>query len=145
MAGLHQLIAEIHEDGKITDAEVDVIREQVYRDGKLDLEDVQFLVNLLSGIAKSAPSLTSCSVLKEAILADGEIDRGEQFYLLKMLYSDGHVRDSEKQFLKELRRKATRVHRSSTSCAKRHARHIRRNGTWAASNSRSAMCQSCWE
>ena len=27
----------------------------------------------------------------------------EHFYLLKMLYSDGHVRDCERQFLFELR------------------------------------------
>ena len=37
------------------------------------------------------------------ILADGKIGADEQFYLLKMLYSDGHVRDREREFLFELR------------------------------------------
>jgi hypothetical protein len=111
MSGLHRLIAEIHEDGKITDAEVEVIREQVHRDGKLDLDDVQFLVNLLSDAREISPAFDELffPVLKDAILSDGKIDRGEQFYLLKMLYSDGHVRESEKQFLEQLRRDACEV------------------------------------
>jgi len=40
------------------------------------------------------------------ILADSRIGLDEQYYLLKMLYSDGHVRECEKQFLRELRREA---------------------------------------
>ena len=33
----------------------------------------------------------------------------EQFYLLKMIYSDGHIRESEKKFLRELRDEATEI------------------------------------
>jgi hypothetical protein len=32
----------------------------------------------------------------------------EQFYLLKLLYSDREIRDSEREFLKRLQQKATR-------------------------------------
>ncbi len=37
---------------------------------------------------------------------DGEISQAEQFYLLKMIYSDGQIRECEKQFLQELRSEA---------------------------------------
>ena len=41
-------------------------------------------------------------MLKKVLLADGKIGMDEQFYLLKMLYADGHVRDREREFLLEL-------------------------------------------
>lgn len=43
------------------------------------------------------------------MLSDGKIGLDEQFQLLKMLYSDGEVRQSEKDFLMELYREAEDV------------------------------------
>jgi len=108
MAGLNELRSELLRDGKITDDEVEVIRDFIHRDGKLDMEDVKFLVELLSDAHEVCPAFDELffPVLKEVILEDGRIGQDEQFYLLKMLYSDGHVRDSEKQFLHELRKSA---------------------------------------
>jgi len=48
-------------------------------------------------------------VLKEVLPEDGQIGLDEQFYLLKMLYWDGTVRDSEKQFLRELKSEAKTI------------------------------------
>jgi hypothetical protein len=48
-------------------------------------------------------------VLEEVILADGEILPSEEFYLLKMLYSDREIRPREKQFLRDLAAKTSRV------------------------------------
>ena len=45
-------------------------------------------------------------VLEKAILADGRIQASEQFYLLKLLYSDREIRDREKDFLLKLKREA---------------------------------------
>jgi hypothetical protein len=67
---------------------------------------VKFLVELLCDAREVAPEFDEVffPALKDAILADRQVGLDEQFYLLKMLYSDKHVRESEKQFLRELRR-----------------------------------------
>ena len=111
MSRLHQLRAELLKDGKITEDEVEVIREHIQEDGQLDLDDVKFLVELLSDARDVCPAFDELffPVLKEVILEEGRIAPDEQFYLLKMLYSDGHVRESEKQLLLELRDEAKEV------------------------------------
>jgi hypothetical protein len=108
MGRLHELQSQLLQDGKITDQEVAVIRNYLQGEGKLDIEDVKFLVELLSNAREVSPSFDELffPVLKDVLLADGQISLDEQFYLLKMLYSDGCVRESEKQFLQELRREA---------------------------------------
>ena len=105
MASLYDLRAEILKDNKITDVEVEVLREYIHLDGKLDLDDVKCLVDLLSDAREVCPAFDALffPALKEVILEDGRIGQDEQFYLLKTLYSDGHVRPSETQFLLELR------------------------------------------
>lgn len=106
MGRLHQFRAELLRDRKITDDEVGVIRDYIEQDGKLDLEDVKLLVDLLSEAREVSASFDELFFpsLKEVLLADGRIGPDEQFYLLKMLYSNGRIRDNEKQFLIELRR-----------------------------------------
>ena len=111
MGSLHQLRSELLRDGKITDDEVQVIRDYIHRDGKLDLDDVKFLVGLLSDAREVCPAFDELffPALKDVLLADGQIGMDEQFFLLKMLYSDGHIRDSEKRFLFELLQEANRI------------------------------------
>ena len=108
MAGLYELQFKLLADRKITRDEVSLIEEQIRRDGRLDLDDVKFLVQLLADADEVCPEFDELffPALKEVLLADGKIGLDEQFYLLKMLYSDGHLRDSERQFLKELRDEA---------------------------------------
>jgi hypothetical protein len=111
MGNLRDLRAELLRDGKITDQEVEVVRGYLRDAGKLDIEDVRFLVELLCDAHDVSPEFDKVffPALKEAILADGRVGLDDQFYLLKMLYSDGHVRECEKQFLRELRREAKEV------------------------------------
>jgi hypothetical protein len=111
MAELYELRDEILRDHKITPSEVEVLREYIARDGRLDMEDVKVLVHLLSDAKEVCPEFDELffPVLKEVILEDGVIAPDEQFYLLKMLYSDGVVRESEKRFLLELRDEAREV------------------------------------
>ncbi len=105
MANLYRLQSELLKDHKITDDEVAIIRDYIEEDGQLDLDDVKFLVGLLSGAHDVCAAFDDLffPVLKQVLLADGRISMDEQFYLLKMLYSDGHVRDCEREFLFELR------------------------------------------
>ena len=112
MPNLEQrLQEEILEDGKISDYEVNVIRDYVHHDGHLNSDDVRFLVELLCQATEVTPAFDELffAALKRIILEDGKIGANEQFYLLKMLYSDGEVRPSELEFLRELRSEAQEV------------------------------------
>jgi len=111
MGRLHQFRELLLQDGKITDDEVEVIRQYIQQDGQLDLDDVKLLVELQSEAAEVSPAFDDLffPALKQVILADGRVGLDEQFFLLKMLYSDGRVRHREKQFLMELRREAREV------------------------------------
>ncbi len=111
MAKLHELLNHILEDRCITENEVEIIRHQLVEDGKLDGDDVSFLVQLLAGAKEVCPEFDALffPILKEVILENGRIDSSEQYYLLKMLYSDGEIRESELRFLLELREEATEV------------------------------------
>lgn len=105
MANLAELKNELLTDGCITDREVALIQAQVEKNGQLDLDDVRFLVQLLSEAKEVCPSFDRYffTTLKTIFLADGQIGQDEQYYLLKMLYADGILRDNERKFLEELR------------------------------------------
>jgi hypothetical protein len=111
MPRLQELLDHCLTDRRITPCEVETIRGFIERDGRLDLEDVKFLVRLLSESSEVCEAFDDLffPVLKEVVLRDGRIGADEQFYLLKMLYSDGHIRMREKQFLRELQREASEV------------------------------------
>jgi uncharacterized tellurite resistance protein B-like protein len=104
MGRMQELQDKLLQDGKITDQEVEVLREYLREKGSLDMEDVKLLVELLSNAREVAPAFDDVffPALKNVLLADGQVLLNEQYYLLKMLYSDGHVRESEKHFLEEL-------------------------------------------
>ena len=111
MSNLYKLRSKLLADGRITDCEVQVIADYIRHDGQLDLDDVKFLVELLSEAREVCAAFDELffPLLKQVILEDGQIGQDEQFYVLKMLYSDGHIRESEKQFLMQLREEADEV------------------------------------
>ncbi len=111
MSHLHELRSELLEDWRITDSDVEVLEDHIRRAGRLYLEDVKFLIELLCEAREVCEAFDELffPALKEVILEDGHIGPDEQFYLLKMLYSDGNVRESEKQFLLQLREEALEV------------------------------------
>lgn len=106
-----ELLSTTLENRKIDDDEVDAIREQIFRDGQLDLDDVRLLIELYCEAREYPPAFENLffDVLKKVILADGEVSPFEQYSLLKMLYSDRVIRDRELNFLREVKREATHV------------------------------------
>ena len=107
MSRLHDFVATTLADRRISDAEVPLIRERLYADGELSQCDVKLLIELYCGSEQPSEPFSRLffQVLEEVLLADGEISPSEQFYLLKMLYSDRVVRDQEREFLRKLRTK----------------------------------------
>jgi len=109
MSDFHQFVSATLADNKIGDAEVPLIRDHLYQDGRLDLDDVKLLVELYCGATDYCSAFEDLFffVLEEVFLADGEIQPSEQYYLLKMLYSDREIRDREKDFLLKLKETAS--------------------------------------
>ena len=96
---------------KIDDEEVDTIREQIYRDGQLDLDDVRLLIEFYCEAREYPAAFETLffDVLKKVFLADGQVTPDEQYHLLKMLYSDRVIRNRELEFLRELKHEAKHV------------------------------------
>ncbi len=98
-------------DGRITESEVPLIEAEIWRDGRLDIEDVKLLIELYCDARDYCSSFEQLffKVLEQVILEDGEIQPSEQFYLLKMIYSDRVVRGAEKQFLARIRNRVSNI------------------------------------
>jgi uncharacterized tellurite resistance protein B-like protein len=101
---LYKLHAELLSDGKITADEVDTIKAHIEQDGQLDYDDVTFLVNLLADAKDVCPEFDALffPTLRQVLLEDGRIGLDEQYQLMKMIYSDGSVRECERDFLRDL-------------------------------------------
>jgi len=106
MGQFYQFLAKIQADGGISEDEVQPIREQIEADGRLDIDDVKLLVELYCETGNRCPKFDDLffSVLENVFLADGQITPSEEFYLLKMLYSDREIREPEREFLRRLRK-----------------------------------------
>ncbi len=106
MSQFYQFLAKIQADGGIGDDEVASIRKQITADGELDIDDVKLLVELYCNAENRCPAFDELffSVLEQVFLADGQVTPSEEFYLLKLLYSDREIREPEREFLRRLRR-----------------------------------------
>ena len=106
MSKLRQFLAKIQANGAITDDEVPSIRHRLSADNRLDLDDVKLLVELYCNTGNRCPAFDELffSVLERVLLTDEAIQPSEEFYLLKMLYSDREIREPERQFLRRLRK-----------------------------------------
>jgi hypothetical protein len=106
MSQLYQFLTKIQANGQICDEEVSQIRQKLGEDGQLDGNDVKLLVTLYCETENRCPAFDSLffSVLEKVLLTDGQISPSEEYYLLKMLYSDREIRQPERDFLQRLRK-----------------------------------------
>jgi hypothetical protein len=105
MNRLGELLTTILADKAIGSEELDMIGEAVVQDGKLDLDDVKLLVELYCGARERDPAFDNVffDTLGHVMLDDGQISPTEQFYLLKMIYSDHEITAREREFLTRIR------------------------------------------
>ena len=118
MADFRKLaIAALLADGVIDDAEVKVIKKELYADGAIDQKEVEFLIELRNEAQKRAKGQPLHAgfenlffkAVTDNVLTDGEISGKEANWLRKMLFADGKVDDNEKKFLKKLKGSATKT------------------------------------
>jgi uncharacterized membrane protein YebE (DUF533 family) len=110
-------VAALLADGVIDDTEVKVLRKELWADGKIDKQEVEFLIDLRNEAQKKAKggelhrSFENLffKAIEENVLADGVIDAKEANWLRKMLFADGKIDANEKKFLQRIKKAATKV------------------------------------
>jgi hypothetical protein len=104
-------------DGVIDEAEVKILRKELFADGKIDREEREFLVELRNTAQKKAkgaelhPKFEKLffEAIEQNVLADGEIDAREAAWLREMLFADKVIDANEKKFLARLKKGARKT------------------------------------
>lgn len=114
MANLTELKKELLADGVIDAAEVKTIKDVIYKDGKIDKEEAEFLFDIndsVSGKENAAEwnelfvnAITS--FLLEDETSPNEIDDDESKYLYEKIKGDGKIDDTERALLENLKAKS---------------------------------------
>jgi uncharacterized tellurite resistance protein B-like protein len=110
-------MAAILADGKIDDAEVKILRKELFADKKIDDEERDFLIELRNAAQKKAyrgqlrPAFEKLffEAIENNVLADGVIDAEEAKWLQKLIFADKKVDEGEKKFLERLKKGAKRT------------------------------------
>jgi len=108
MLELRQIEREILAKGRVDSHDLEVLRRQLYADGKIDRRGADFLVELHKRVQHRTPAFEQFfyQAIKDHILADGRIDAEETAWLRRMLFADGKIDDEERKFLHELKGEA---------------------------------------
>jgi uncharacterized tellurite resistance protein B-like protein len=104
-------------DGVIDDTEVKILRKELWADGKIDKDEVNFLIELRNQAQKKArggelsPAFENLffKAIEQNVMEDGVIDAKEANWLRKMLFADGKIDAREKKFLQKIKKEATKV------------------------------------
>jgi hypothetical protein len=112
-------VALVLADGVIDDAEVKILRKELFADGKIDRDEVDFLIELRNTAQKKAKSKgvelnakfekLFFDAVEQNVLADGEIDAKEAVWLRTMLFADKVIDANEKKFLGRLKKGARKT------------------------------------
>lgn len=109
-------VALVLADGTIDDDEVKVLKKELWADGEIDREEVEFLIELRNAAQKKAKAKKEeinakfeqlfFKAIEENVLKDGQIDAQEAGWLRSMLFADGKIDANEKKFLAKLKKSA---------------------------------------
>src|SRR2546423_231136 len=98
-------LAALLADGKIDDAEVKLLRKELWEDNEIDQEEVKFLIELRNTAQKKAKAAKEevspaferlfFKAVTDNVLKDGGIDAAEATWLRTMLFADGKIDANE--------------------------------------------------
>jgi hypothetical protein len=111
MQQLLQLRQEILVKGKADSHELDVLRQQLYADGKIDRRGVEFLVELHKRVPYHTPAFEQFffQAVKDHLLTDHWISAEGTAWLRLVLFTGGQIMDEERKLLHELKGEARQV------------------------------------
>ena len=106
---LQSLYESVVEDGVVDAGEVEEIRKEVYADGKVDIEEVEFLFKINDAVSGNKNDTVwddlFVSAITDNIMDDGVIDSDEVDLLVRLIGADGKVDGAEKKLLENLKGK----------------------------------------
>jgi len=108
MLQLRELEERVLANGRVEGPELELLRQVLYADGKVDRQEADFLVVLHKRVQRRTPAFEKFfyQAIKDHVLADGRISAEETAWLRQMLYADGKIDDQERKFLHELKGEA---------------------------------------
>jgi hypothetical protein len=104
-------------DGVIDDTEIRVLRKNLWADGRIDKQEVEFLIDLRNTAQKKAKGKALGAAfeklffkaIESKVLDNGVISAGEARWLRTMLFADRKIDANEKKFLRRLHKNARRM------------------------------------
>jgi hypothetical protein len=111
MLPLREIEERVLANGKVDGHELDMLRQALYRDGKIDRDEANFLVELHKRVQYRSPGFEQFfyQAIKDHILADRRISATETAWLRQMLFADDKIADDERKFLNQLKGEAKEV------------------------------------
>src|SRR2546430_16038489 len=111
MPDLREIEQHVNEHGRVDGHELELLRQALYADGKIDRKEADFLVELHKRVQYRTPAFEQFfyKAIKDHILADGRIRARETAWLEQMLFADDKLEDEERQFLRQLKGEAKEV------------------------------------
>jgi hypothetical protein len=112
-------VALVLADGVIDDAEVKILRKELFADGVIDKDEREFLIELRNAAQKKAKAKQAepnqkfeklfFEAIEKHVLEDGVIDATEARWLREMLFADKVIDANEKKFLTRLKQGAKKT------------------------------------
>src|ERR1700731_2932957 len=98
MPNLREIEGKILANGRGDTPELEMLRKELYADGKIDRKEADFLVELHKRVQHMTPAFEHFfyQAVKAHILEDGKIDAEESAWLRRMLFADGKIDDHER-------------------------------------------------
>jgi len=114
---LRKMEQDVLANGRIDGPELEVLRGQLYMNGKIDRANADFLVELHKRVQHLTPAFEHFyyQAIKDHVLADGWIDGEQTAWLRRLLFADGKIDDQERKLLHELKGEANQVSREFES------------------------------
>lgn len=111
MTDLRQIEQDILAIGKAEGKALELLRKEVYAEGKINRPTADFLVELHKRVQHRTPAFDKFfyQAIKDHLLANGRIGTQESAWLRRMLLGDGKLEDEERKFLHELKGQARQV------------------------------------
>jgi hypothetical protein len=111
MLSLRQVEQDVLANGRVEDHELEVLRRQLYADGKIDRRGADFLVELHKRVEHLTPAFEHFfyQAVKDHVLANGRINAEEAAWLGQLLTSGRWIKDEDRRLLHELKGEAREV------------------------------------
>jgi hypothetical protein len=98
-------------NGRVEGLEIELLRGLLTRDGKVDREEADYLVELHKRVPHRSHAFEPFfyNMIKKHVLMDGRIGKEETEWLREMVFFNNKVEDEERKFLRELKGEAREV------------------------------------